>query len=378
MSSFSYSIKTALVLFPIVALIFTLPYIFYQYHKYGSIHPVRSIILYSFLLYLMSAYFLVILPLPSIESVSKMTIPSYNFQPFHFVSEILHKTNFHVSDFATYFPTMKNPAFYEAFFNILLTLPFGVYLHYYFKCDFKHTFFYSFCFSLFFELTQITGLYFIYPRSYRVFDVDDLILNTTGGIVGYVVAFLPIHFMPTRDEMDKKSFENGSRVSVLRRSLSFLLDLFVYGVLCFCFVYLLKSYSFISKPLFLSILVVVMLLYFVILPVFLKNKTLGMKFFRLEFHSPFFHLKWYHYFRYYFLFALEFILLPILFLFLGYLGVHYHFIDVVVWEYYDIVVLSFTLMLYVISFLKRLFHMRFLYEKFSKMSICSSIGSSYS
>lgn len=36
-----------------------------------------------------------------------------------------------------------------------------------------------------FELTQLSGLYFIYPRSYRLADVNDLINNTVGGIVGY-------------------------------------------------------------------------------------------------------------------------------------------------------------------------------------------------
>ena len=67
MATFSYAIKTAIILFPLVALVFTIPYIIYQYHKYGSINSYRSLVVYSFLLYLMVAYFLVILPLPSIE-----------------------------------------------------------------------------------------------------------------------------------------------------------------------------------------------------------------------------------------------------------------------------------------------------------------------
>ena len=32
---------------------------------------------------------------------------------------------------------------------------------------------FSFLLSLFFEVTQLTGLYFLYPGSYRLFDVDD-------------------------------------------------------------------------------------------------------------------------------------------------------------------------------------------------------------
>ena len=139
METFSYAIKVALLTFPLVALLFTLPYIIHQYHKYGSVSSYRTIIIYSFLLYMITAYFLVILPLPSMESVSKMTTPSYNLIPFQFISEIFSDSGLVISDFATYFPTLKNPVVYESLFNVLLTVPFGIYLHYYFEFSFKKT-----------------------------------------------------------------------------------------------------------------------------------------------------------------------------------------------------------------------------------------------
>ncbi len=43
------------------------------------------------------------------------------------------------------------------------------------------------------------GLFFIYPKAYRLFDVDDLIINTTGGILGYLVTPLFQKLLPTRD-----------------------------------------------------------------------------------------------------------------------------------------------------------------------------------
>ena len=78
----------------------------------------------------------------------------------------------------------------QVFYNILLTLPFGIYLRYYFNCSFKKTFFCTFLLTLFFELTQLSGLYGIYPRPYRLFDVDDLFLNTLGGIIGYAITLV--------------------------------------------------------------------------------------------------------------------------------------------------------------------------------------------
>ena len=46
----------------------------------------------------------------------------------------------------------------------------------------------TFLLSLTIELAQLTGLFFIYPGSYRLFDVDDLMLNTLGGFAGTVLA----------------------------------------------------------------------------------------------------------------------------------------------------------------------------------------------
>lgn len=72
-------------------------------------------------------------------------------------------------------------------FNLFLTMPFGAYLRYYFRVGWKRALLYSFLLSLFFELTQLTGLYFVYPGSYRLFDVDDLIINTTGSMIGFML-----------------------------------------------------------------------------------------------------------------------------------------------------------------------------------------------
>jgi len=373
MSSFFYSIKTAFVLFPMVALLFTLPYILWQYHKYGSVNSYRSIIVYSLLLYLMSAYFLVILPLPSIETVSKMTKPSYNLQPFHLISEIMNRTNFHVSDFATYFPTLKNPVVYEAIFNIILTLPFGVYLHYYFKCDFKRTFFYSFCFALFFELTQLSGLYFIYPRSYRVFDVDDLILNTSGGVIGYFVGSLFLKFLPNREEIDRKSIAKGSNVSVLRRSLAFFLDIILFGSFTISIIYLIHHKNWFNSWIFMFVYFASSFLYFVILPKLLQGKTLGMKFLKLKFVSPK-SIKWYHYFCYYFGLVFEYFILPIIALFIGYVLLKQSIFTRELYDYYIIIAIAIIFMGYVISFLKRLFKMKLIYENISHLKIESTIG----
>lgn len=70
MDAYWIPIRTALAVFPLLAAFLTFPYMIYQYRRYGAIPFLRTVILYSFLLYLLCMYFLVILPLPSIEAVA--------------------------------------------------------------------------------------------------------------------------------------------------------------------------------------------------------------------------------------------------------------------------------------------------------------------
>lgn len=204
-------IKTALLVFPVVSLVLCLPFLIYHYRKYGTVSFFRFLVVFSFAFYLICIYFLVILPLPSIESVSHYTSLYYNFKPFFVIPEVIFSSGFSYD-------------FLEPFFNILMFIPFGMYLHYYFKCSFLKTVIFSFIFSLFFEVTQLTGLYFIYPRPYRLFDVNDLINNTTGGIIGYI--FMPIFslLLPNRDKLDSTDYIKGDVVGVGRTIVASIID----------------------------------------------------------------------------------------------------------------------------------------------------------
>ena len=273
--SYFISIKTAIVVFPLIALLFSIPFVLHQYHKYGSINPFRVLIVYSFILYLITIYFLVILPLPNKEEV--IYKPNMiKLIPFGFINDFIRESSFVINDPTTYLKAIKEPCFYTVIFNIFMTIPFGMYLRYYFKCDFKKTLFISLILSLFFELTQVSGLYGLYPYPYRVFDVDDLIMNTLGGIIGYFIMGFVDNFLPTREKIDEDSLEAGEVVSGFRRITMFSLDCFLY-ILIFTFISLFISNKYIP--------LIVFVIYFIIYPYFKNGQTLGSKFLnvRLEF-----------------------------------------------------------------------------------------------
>ena len=268
-------IKIALIVFPFIAFLVTLPYILKEYHKYGSVYWYRALIIYSFILYLLAAYFLVILPLPSRSEVIAMTSPTTQLIPFNFVTEFIKNSGLVLNNFNTYITALKSTQFIVPIFNIILTIPFAAYLHYYFKCNFKKTIALAFLLSLFFELTQLTGLYFIYPRGYRLFDIDDLILNTFGGLIGYFLGNILLKFLPNRENIDKTALELGKKVSIIRRSLAYCLDLFLTNII-FGIIYIIFELKFGMNYLFFLIS------YFIFLPYFFNGQTIGCKFLKIK------------------------------------------------------------------------------------------------
>jgi glycopeptide antibiotics resistance protein len=224
-------LSTAAVVFPLIALALTIPYALYSYHRYGSISILRSLVLFSFVFYLQCAYYLVILPLPDPAEVATRTGAYYQLIPCYFVYDAVTHASLDPTTLSGWFSFLKSPYILEPVFNMLLTLPFGVYLSYYFKCSLKKVLILSFALSLFFELSQLSGLFGVYSRPYRIADVDDLILNTLGGALGYFIHTKFFRFLPNKEWMDKRSAERSVSVSYLRRLAAFFVDSVLIGLI---------------------------------------------------------------------------------------------------------------------------------------------------
>lgn len=279
MSNYLIPIRSAFFIFPIIAALFTIPYVLTQYHKYGSIPSLRVVVVYSLILYLITAYFLVILPLPTIDEVMKLKTPTMQLIPFQFVIDLINNTSFVITNPSTYLKALTEPEVYQIFYNILLFVPFGVYLRYYFKCSFKKTILYSFLLSLFFELTQLSGLYGYYPRGYRLFDIDDLMINTLGGMVGYYLTEFVFKILPSRDKLDQYAYTIGENITVWKRITNLIIDFTLVGTFtiittAICCLFREVSILFIEK--------IVVFIYFVIIPSLSKGQTLGKKFLNMR------------------------------------------------------------------------------------------------
>ena len=228
--SHAYAIKMALTVFPILALLLLIPYMIYQYYKHGSIVFFKAVIVYTFIFYLLNAFFLVMLPLPPRSVVASMTGPYFDFQVLGFLSEWKDLGLFTTRSFLQ---SISDDRFLEPLLNLCLTIPLGIYLRYYFKKPWWVVMFFSFSLSMVFELSQLSGLYGLYVRPHRLFQVDDLTLNTLGGLVGYLITPLFVFMFPSKEDLDELSLKKSVNISITRRIMATIIDfgsIFIIGL----------------------------------------------------------------------------------------------------------------------------------------------------
>lgn len=217
---------------PLIALALTLPYLIYQYARFGAISFRKTFMVLVFLFYLICMFYQVILPLPANHQAVVPYAQTPQTDPYD-VWRDLRSAALSVglsssSGARTWVTFLKVPEVYQALFNVLLTIPFGFMLRYFFKRGILASVVLGFGLSLFFETTQLTGLWGIYAHPYRLFDVCDLELNTLGSLIGSIIALPMVYLLPDLDAANEHAIERGlARASMTRRFIGFCIDAFL-------------------------------------------------------------------------------------------------------------------------------------------------------
>lgn len=219
----------ALQIGPFIALAFALPYTVYGYVRTKSVDVWKCTYFYTFCLYFLCAYFVTWLPLPTAETFAKLKPVSEFIQlvPFQSFLDIRLKTIFR--DLAI------------ILFNVALTMPLGYFFRELFHTSLKKAVLAGFLVSLLYELTQLTGLFFIYPRAYRIFDVDDLIINTLGAYLGYLSAPLISRALPKVSDTKQQRLVQGSEVAFIQRAIAAAVDFLAVLMVSVLVIYLIPS-----------------------------------------------------------------------------------------------------------------------------------------
>lgn len=216
LSSFTEPFLIALLFWPVLAFFLAVPILAIQYRQYGKVHISRGFVAYFGILYLLSLISFTLYPMPSnpVEFCQDYNL-SPQLVPFSFIQEI---------------QTDGLRAVFQVSMNLLFFIPLGLFAKLFFNLRLRTTLIIAFLVSLFIEVAQLTGAFGHYPCSYRLFDVNDLIINTAGGLAGYGLATLIPH------NAIKRAKKNVvvRRAGLLRYLVSFLLDqTFAYFVTVF-------------------------------------------------------------------------------------------------------------------------------------------------
>jgi glycopeptide antibiotics resistance protein len=99
----------------------------------------------------------------------------------------------HVPQSGSPIALLREPAFLQIVLNVLLFIPLGYFVRVVLHRGVLVATTLGLGVSLLIELTQRTGVWNLYDCAYRLFDVDDLLVNTLGATVGSLLSLLVVH-----------------------------------------------------------------------------------------------------------------------------------------------------------------------------------------
>lgn len=220
--TFLLPVTMALSVFPLVVLILMLPVAVISYRRRGRAGGWTTLVFYSFLFYLLAAVLQTVVPLPS-DPAGYCAAQNYastpQLRPFYFVQVLQERAQGDWSPGSV----LGYGAVWSTALNVALLAPLGFFLRYLVGLRFIAATAIAAGVSLLFELTQLTGLWFVYPCAYRLFSVDDLMLNTAGAVLGWLLAGAVGRLLPAL-EPDRERRRYATRVTVSRRLFALLAD----------------------------------------------------------------------------------------------------------------------------------------------------------
>lgn len=180
-SEFSGNFSAAVLVWPLLSLLLSLPLLIYLYRRDGWLRLSTTFAIYASVLYLAGLVCFTLYPLPSGDSGPGITYGiAPIFDPLNFVGDISRG---------------GLRAVFQLLFNIALFVPLGFIARTLLKLELAPTLAISLTATCLIESAQLTGLFGAYPFAFRTFDVDDIICNTLGGLIGWALGFTTVKLL---------------------------------------------------------------------------------------------------------------------------------------------------------------------------------------
>lgn len=176
----------------IAFLVLFLPYVVWSFHRFGQLSFRRIVGWAAVCFYFTGLVVYTLVPFPEDpQAFCASTHVGYNLRPFEFIADIRTQTaGMGLRD------ALTSAVVLQVVFNVVLFMPLGVLLHRYFHRGVLVSTLVGLVVSICIEATQYTGFFGLLPCPYRVADVDDVITNTAGTLIGTLIAPLLLFWMP--------------------------------------------------------------------------------------------------------------------------------------------------------------------------------------
>ncbi len=177
----------ALILGSVIAVLLFIPVAAVQYRRDGRLGPADLAVLVGAAVYGVSLWTYTLLPLPDVGDYACQHAQT---QLMAFADDIRRAAEQEgYAGLGTPSELLRNRAFLQVVLNVLLFVPFGVFVRLITHRGIVVATVLGFAVSLLIEVTQLTGVWGVYPCAYRLFDVDDLLTNTVGAFLGALVSY---------------------------------------------------------------------------------------------------------------------------------------------------------------------------------------------
>lgn len=163
----------------VVGVLLFVPFVALSYRRRGGFGVGRFLMWGAALVYAMAIWIYTLLPLPDPDTIACAGV---NIDVTAIADDLRGAVVRRGSGFAA------DPAVLQLLLNVLLFVPLGFFLRVLGGRGVITALVVGVALSGFVEITQLTGVWGLYPCAYRVFDVDDLLTNTLGAVLGSLLA----------------------------------------------------------------------------------------------------------------------------------------------------------------------------------------------
>jgi glycopeptide antibiotics resistance protein len=194
------ALRFGLIAFVSIWAVIGVPQVFLHLSRYGHVNFRRVISTAAVTGYACLGPAVVLLPLPGPDT--PRLEDTVQLVPFQWVADINTELTRHGLSAAHALGTLT---FQQMVLNVLLFVPLGVFARLLWRRSLTGATTIGFAISLFVEVTQLTANYGTAPFAYRMFDVDDLITNSLGSSIGWLLAVLTLALLSHRAHTSHKA-----------------------------------------------------------------------------------------------------------------------------------------------------------------------------